>query len=344
MAIPKSMETAYRKLYAQVNGSVSNRNNELPSSLSAFFPMKGTQYDKSDVKLMVIGRSTNGWSLFDFTKQSEDDFVKKANEAITDNKGFSNWLDEDGKQKGGIIRRIGDKKKKVVEISANTYATLKDSPAFELKRVGLEICQCKKTKDRVVRRISDGKEVAAIPKDSHVNLEDFQTFRTLNANLKQIGLEFYRWRISGFFYATRRILRKLYSDNGLDLQDKGWIENILWSNVCPISPEDEGDAAAGNATGELKRCQVSVCGELLAEQMQYYKPTHVLFFTGWEQGDEPAFNDVRAVFQEVSQCEGDDRILGKGKYRGTPIVVAAYPLFKKDFTDRIYNAYAELTK
>jgi len=293
--IPHTMENAYRELYSRVRETVANKDNKLPSILSSFFPMKGTGFNNAGIRLMVVGRSTNGWKRFDFTQKTEEDFVNEVKSAITSDNGFSQWLYPNGQAKECIIRTVKDRKR-VVDVTEDVYTNLQDVAVFK-------------------------------------------------QNLKKVGLEMYQWHISQFFYSTRNALESLCRANRISLDNgKAWFENIVWTNICPISPVDEGDANAGNATGLLKEIQLSMCGKLLTEQIHYFKPTNILFFTGWKQGDEPAFNDVQSSFPNVQHCEEDDRIVGKGVYNGIPVVVAVYPLFKGNFTEKVQEAFMELKR
>ena len=89
----KKVEQDYGDLFDAVNADES----QSKKKLSSFYPMKGKEYDNSEIRLMLIGRSPNGWDIDnDFSDNGKkDEFVKKAIKAVKSEDGYS-WLNEDG--------------------------------------------------------------------------------------------------------------------------------------------------------------------------------------------------------------------------------------------------------
>ncbi len=56
-----------------------------------------------------------------------------------------------------------------------------------------------------------------------------------------------------------------------------WVEYIAWSNICKIAPP-----VTGNPDTKMHREQIAICREILKEEIKVYKPTHILFVTGYE--------------------------------------------------------------
>ncbi len=80
----------YEELFNSMNDSFQyNRSKVTLKDLSHFVAMKGNLYDTSDVRLLVIGRATNGWDSLNCESASQ--FGIEANHRFT-SKGFD-WIE-----------------------------------------------------------------------------------------------------------------------------------------------------------------------------------------------------------------------------------------------------------
>ena len=124
--IPQELSASYEQLYSAI------RENYPQTRFSRFFPLQGENYDESvqlsrlapfdnlDVedkeqvkkylepatKLMVIGRSVNGWT--EMTESDSKSFSASATHQLTSFEGFS-WLKNDGQGKTTYTRESDGK-------------------------------------------------------------------------------------------------------------------------------------------------------------------------------------------------------------------------------------------
>lgn len=120
---------------------------------------------------------------------------------------------------------------------------------------------------------------------------------------------------SAFFRTIRKILKDL---KPMTQNYDRWFENFVWNNLFPVSPYK-----GGNAEGKLQDAQLQVCKKLLLQQIDFYKPTHILFITDWEYWFE-RFADVFPEVQKTSD-RVKDNVVGCGVYNGIKVVVAIRP-------------------
>lgn len=141
-----------------------------------------------------------------------------------------------------------------------------------------------------------------------------------------------------FWYCTKATLEEI------DPKIKGktrWFDYTCWSNLYPISPIE-----GGNPEGDLKEVQLSSARGILESQIEYFKPTHILFITDWAIYDRTGcrtwFSDFAELFTDINGkgaiCEIagldaedakiDDKrpvVVAKGKYKNIPVVVTSRP-------------------
>lgn len=110
--------------------------------------------------------------------------------------------------------------------------------------------------------------------------------------------------------------------------DPVWLEHIAWTNLYKISPSE-----GGNPYGELKDIQKSTCVEILRNDIELLKPTHMLCMTGyneWFDGFEEIFQDVKYYGKNI--LRGKDRnnvyVEAVGRYQDTKVVVTCRPEFR----------------
>lgn len=224
--VPIEIIENYQKLYKMTKDNFPNE------EFSRFFPMVGNSYDDADVKLMLVGRSPNGWTELKETT-AEDFSMSAASEMLSF--GF-NWLGNDGK-------------------ATKSY---KDENGVE---------------------------------------------KVYNINK------------SSFFRCTRKIVNKLLPKRA---SWERWFENIIWTNLYTISP-----AHHGNAEGKLQDIQLEISKELLLQQIDFYKPTHILFITDWDWWFD-RFTDVFPDVCKTGNSESDN-VVGYGCLKNIKIVVSVRP-------------------
>ncbi|MBQ0055406.1 MAG: hypothetical protein KBS54_04595 [Synergistaceae bacterium] len=200
------LESAYKQLFCDVceNGL----------KLSKFFPLEGENYrdSKNDVRVMFVGRCTNGWTIHNFKDMNFETFY-------SDSEMTFDWIGEDGKPRRQVFG------------SENQYIGYADE----------------------------------------VDLTE-----------QEEEYRYYRYPIgkSKFFNIVISVTQQL-----TDCQQNEWHKHIVWSNLYPISPE-----LYGNAEGSLKKAQLGAARKVLEAQIAYYKPTHIVFVTGWSDWFEDFSN------------------------------------------------------
>ena len=162
-----------------------------------------------------------------------------------------------------------------------------------------------------------------IDKDDHIStyVEDGET-KKYNINRSAF------WRvIKGIVYKTKPWLNEYKKANcaltkelieHLDNIHTRWFENIVWTNMYPISP-----LRSGNTSEKLKRILKDVCADLLLEQIRFYKPTHIIFITDWDYW----FSDFAEKFPNVKKISEDknDDIVCVGEIDEIKTIVTRRP-------------------
>lgn len=91
-----------------------------------------------------------------------------------------------------------------------------------------------------------------------------------------------------------------------------WMENIAWSNLYKISP------ASGNPSNKSLKLQYEeICPDILDKEIEYLRPTHILFETDIDW----LFDRIKAHTEIVS----GEYIRAKGEYKGADIVIMSRP-------------------
>lgn len=126
-----------------------------------------------------------------------------------------------------------------------------------------------------------------------------------------------RYNINGssFFRCTRKILNKM---KPITTMCDRWFEHIVWSNLYTVAPLHNG-----NAEGKLQDVQLELSKKLLLQQIEFYKPTHILFITDWDWW----FDRFTDVFPDVKKTGNSttDNVVGKGVFNKAKIVVSVRP-------------------
>ena len=108
---------------------------------------------------------------------------------------------------------------------------------------------------------------------------------------------------------------------GLNLGD-GWTSRIVYSNLYRFGLD------GGNPPAELCTAQRKGCIELLRDEMLEFRPSRILFLTGWEWADKfLGTEDSLIRFNEVARHRGDLDRIGTISVTSTPIpvVVSRHP-------------------
>ena len=64
---------------------------------------------------------------------------------------------------------------------------------------------------------------------------------------------------------------------GFSPDEANWYERIAWANLFPAAPSE-----GGNPSDPLISAQRQIAKKLLSQTIDVYKPTHILFVTGWD--------------------------------------------------------------
>lgn len=96
--------------------------------------------------------------------------------------------------------------------------------------------------------------------------------------------------------------------------DERWFENIVWSNIYKIAPHN-GD----NPSDALQQKELEACKELLKQEIEYFKPTHIFLATAreyWFKRFEDIFECVEEKGTNISRGKdkNEDYVEAVGKY------------------------------
>ena len=130
---------------------------------------------------------------------------------------------------------------------------------------------------------------------------------------------------SPFWSTSKEVWCKLNSvDNKSD-----WYEDIVWSNIYKIAPLE-----SGNPSTNLIYAQAQICTKILKEEINVFKPTHILLvidesWISWESRKKimfdfmDSFNDVKDCSQSIPK---NQEIVQKAFIsNGTKVVVTCRP-------------------
>ena len=127
------------------------------------------------------------------------------------------------------------------------------------------------------------------------------------------------------------------------LEEVRWVENIVWSNLYKVAPKD-----FGNPTTGMCRTQQVICKNLLREEIELYKPTHILLVTGWDWIEWGKENSFISIFEETKQTD-EKYVVGTAYYKlrdcsRIPIVITNRPeCLKNDkYVDEVLRWFAKI--
>jgi len=162
-------------------------------------------------------------------------------------------------------------------------------------------------------------------------------------NIPEDGNPVYYLSKSPFWRVIERVWRGL---TGSD--DFRFVEHLAWSNLYKIAPNEnkELNISAGNPTTTMCKRQFAACRELLDAEIHAYKPTHILFITGYDWWYADKQCDFSTLFENNNRIGNNntDRSIyveGTAEYlldgRSVPVVITCRPE-RRDET-----AYTEAT-
>lgn len=147
---------------------------------------------------------------------------------------------------------------------------------------------------------------------------------------------------SSFWRVIKGICSEMNDITGLDR----WFESIVWSNIYKVSPKDNGEKGKNrNPDNTLCKSQIGICRDILLKEIVTYKPTHILFITGydWWFYDSKHEYGVQELFCDCKP-EKNAFVEGKARFRNDeldiPVVIACRPERKReaDYVAAVINA------
>jgi hypothetical protein len=97
--------------------------------------------------------------------------------------------------------------------------------------------------------------------------------------LEEWNGEEYQGRRSAFWRVARDTITSLRKERE---QTETWPSHLVWSNLYKVAPE-----CGGNPGILMRNAQEDWCVEMLAMEMEAYKPQNVLFMTGYADWAKP---------------------------------------------------------
>lgn len=148
---------------------------------------------------------------------------------------------------------------------------------------------------------------------------------------------------SSFWRTAKRIWEGL--GGVFNSAEPKWMENIIWSNLYKIAPRDVPKGKQGNPTTAMRGAQHKICKGLLQEEIETYKPTHILLETNWNWISWYGQDKFLSIFQDV-QPTGNKYAVGTALYKlkngkEIPVVITRRPEFCKEdnFVDAVIKYF-----
>lgn len=166
-----------------------------------------------------------------------------------------------------------------------------------------------------------------------------ESFYSLH-NIPEDGEPTYYLSKSPFWRTTEKIWRGL---SGSD--DFRFVDHIAWSNLYKIAPKQ-----TGNPSTTMCKKQFAACRDILDAEIRAYKPTHILFITGYEWWYADPICDFSTLFENNKRLNSNkpDRTIfveGTAEYRNNnmiiPVVISCRPERKdeKAFAAEVLDAF-----
>lgn len=143
-----------------------------------------------------------------------------------------------------------------------------------------------------------------------------------------------------------RVIKKICMEMNLLTEEERWFESIVWSNIYKIAPKNSGEKGKSmNPNGALCFEQINECRDILRKEIEAYKPTHILFITGydWWFCDGEGYYGVDQIFDECHKID-NKYVNGTARYVNgdidVPVVIASRPERKNEgeYVDTVLKA------
>ncbi len=215
--------------------------------------------------------------------------------------------------------------------------------AYFVPMEGSKYCNCKDYQGTGLRLMLVGRAVNGWNKMNAQNKIDFITeinnqFNnnildkaiTLNAKGRLCFNPKSRYTLtrSPFWRTAKKIWEGLV--RGANPAEPKWIENIVWSNLYKVSPyKTDNTSKTANPTKMMCDLQQLICRNLLKEEIEFYKPTHILLVTDWNWIADYKENSFLSVFLTHEKTE-DRYVVGTAWYEccngvKIPVVITCRP-------------------
>ena len=107
--------------------------------------------------------------------------------------------------------------------------------------------------------------------------------------------------------------------------DEKWVEHIVWTNLYKVAP-----TYMDNPDSKMKKIQQEECLEILKNEIELYKPTHILAITGWYEWLEDfadMFENIKIYGKNIAsgKNKNDIYVEATAEYNSIPVVVVCRP-------------------
>ena len=137
---------------------------------------------------------------------------------------------------------------------------------------------------------------------------------------------------------------------GFSPDEANWYERIAWANLFPAAPSE-----GGNPSDHLISAQRPIVRKLLNQTIDVYKPTHILFVTGWDdwlyyRTDHKKEDHFQCMLDGIPEAEikaiADRKkaVIWGGLCRGAKIVIANRPERKAEteYVKSVLRAFQDI--
>lgn len=137
---------------------------------------------------------------------------------------------------------------------------------------------------------------------------------------------------------------------GFPPDEANWYERIAWANLFPATPSE-----GGNPSDHLISAQRPIARKLLNQTIDVYKPTHILFVTGWDdwlyyRTDHKKGDHFQCMLDDIPEAEikaiADRKkaVIWGGLCRGAKIVIANRPERKAEteYVKSVLRAFQDI--
>lgn len=133
-----------------------------------------------------------------------------------------------------------------------------------------------------------------------------------------------------------------------------WLENIAWSNLYKIAPDPRDPISNGNGNPSPKsqKVQGEICCNILKEEIQVLKPTHILLITGvdWAEKFISCFDhkEIKSKGKNINRGKNKNEIYVEGTARigDAKVVIMCRPEYRNQqkYVASAIHAFNKLSK